>query len=641
MFSEIIPKLNIYINEDFEPLIFSLKIGKYKIGSESSCEIRLPFNEIDTLHGIITVYENGECTYESVSLNFNDHRYFQIPFDSQKIKVPIRKNKEIDLTHEMVFFISKFKVIFEYEKINSNESLESDEKTKEIEQNNNHLKIKNIFRRSFEKIKMDIKQRNDPKMKFAFAKFNEEFHNSQDAFSKFESLYESFKPLFNKEKSEETISTQNLSTFSLMLSTEEKSRKKIHFFEKDLMNEEERELKIIDEEDDIELTAKKNSKNVILSNFVDQLNDKLPKLTYQECEDERKENSRNKNNEESQIIDNLAGLMNIDAIHEKFIKSQNLENIQESEVLGATILQNLNLEHLDPTILQSQNAEELEKVEQMDPTMLQSQHAENLDDTLPQSQIKLNESFLEPTLPQQEANNLGNSLGPTLAQVNDNLGSTFPQENNSISQGNKQRKKVVKPSAKKTKIERSDEKLKNEKRIKFEKIMLEEKINSLKLFTKDTIDDLEDLFDKPILNNAISKESEKTMKNNDPYSFSSPNHISKEKNSDFALNSFKKEYITSPTNIIRENEEKNKIKKTNKNPAKDKKDQKGIGFLLLKRTKTAKQTNSSEENIIKGIQNFKDFLIYNLIILFYIKKKKKYFSSLIKFFFFRKSSNKK
>lgn len=601
MFSEITPKLIIYTNEDFEPLIFPLKIGKHKIGSEPSCDIHLHFDEIDTLHGIITIYENGECTYESVSLNFTDHRFFQIPFLSQKNKVPIRKNKEIDITHETVFFISKYKVIFEYEQINSKKSLESDERENKIEEDNNHLKIKNIFRRSFEKIRIDIKQRNDPKMKYAFEKFNEEFHNSQDAFSKFESLYESFKPLFNIENSEESISTQNLSALSLILSTDEKSRKKMPF-EKNLMNEEEKDLKTIYEENNTE-TENKNSKNVIISNIKDNVNDKVHiKLTYQDLEDDKNKFSGNKNScQKSQILDNLADLLNMNAIHDKFLKDKNLENLQEPEILGSTILQNPNLDQLEPTMLQSQNANELE---QMDPTILQSQNAENLDATIPQSQLKLNENFLEPTLPQQEANTLGNSLGPTLPQVNDNLGLNLPQGNYSISQGNKQRKKLVKPSAKKTKIEKSDEKLKNEKRIKFEKIMLEENINSLKLFRKDNIDDLEDLFDKPILNSVVSKENEKISKNNDPYSFSSPNHISKENiNSDFALNSFKKDCVTSPTYITKEIEEKkgSKDKKINKNPTKDQKIQKSIGFFFLKRAKTAKQSNSSEENMIKGI----------------------------------------
>lgn len=246
------------------------------------------------------------------------------------------------------------------------------------------------------------------------------------------------------------------------------------------------------------------------------------------------ENKVNNNYDLSEKQTPIKGRQNDPNLLSPFIENQ--PNINKD--LSPTIRESqINASPLPPTIRESQlNEDSLplaireSPIDQgaLTPTIRESQVKNNsLAQTLRESQI---EGFMAQTIRESQINNA--ILAPTIkeSQINENLLVPTIRESQileGVAQGNKispiseqenffakfQTSKFIrdnKHNAKKRKLELQDLP-KVEKKTKIERKIQEEQFQSLKLFTKDNIDDLEDLFEK---DTAMKKKQEEENEKN-------------------------------------------------------------------------------------------------------------------------------
>lgn len=532
------------------PEIFHLQIGENLIGSDPIlCPHVISLSEIDALQAKITIYEYGECSIESLSDLYDNYKEYEV-IPGKKHHIKLRKNKEYDLFNDSTFYLSKYKAKFNIhfesqndvisqnldfsatyfipdrdisqdpqyplknlaeinDKLNflPTQNLEEphENEVKKTEPHEKSKEIRKIFQQAVEKIKNSCRQKNNN---------NEEKELSEVFFSKFLSLYDSVKEeisCFNKASNNNSLNSINSNSNSKAFSTIESPENK-DFMKPSIVKEIRKEK--IGTMEDIEQNFNKQisleKEKFIPFNIIQSNEAKKEK----EMSESTKEELIKKNDQDSKLLVQSPQITRNDAENENIM----IPTIRESQIsnnfLQATVRESQffnNNDFCGSTIR--------EKCDNLERTIRESQlNMNNLEQTVRESQI--NNNFMPSTLRESQINN--NMMGSTVreSQFNsekneniDKIGMTptliqgiDANNNNNLkcdktpSMIEEKKGKFIRDSKhnlKKRKLE-LPELIKIEKRKKLERKIQEEQFQSLKLFIKDEIDDLEDLFEREL-----------------------------------------------------------------------------------------------------------------------------------------------
>ena len=524
--------LVIFEKPNKNPITLELQLGENIIGIDPlSCNLIIDFPEIDKMQAKISIYEYGECSFESLSEKYDNYKEYEV-IPGNKHHIKMRKNKEYDLFNGTSFYISKYKASFYFKfalnsaKISQNhafmstfylpdrdliEEMESppkrnleisnkldflptqalDEPEFEVMKNKNVKKskeIRNIFKKAVQKIKESIHGKNDDKQK-------NEKEITDDFLSKFASLYDSMKEEINCSKCtyHSNNSNSNSKGFSTVESPNFLNPNQSCFKSDD-------QIKIIDENQQ-DLPNKMHLKQDIFSQGknsirIEEMNEKI-ELNLEN----NSNNFQNANNSKSLInlnkIKNNDNILNIHVSNENRIM-ENLNDIKkpiESEILLESILKEdiAELPNIGPTIRESQiNAEN-----NLAATMRESQ----LPSTIRESQLPgtIRESQMVATIREsQMGSTLRESQMPDFEKPDSKLSlKGIPDKEVSLMKNEDKMGKYIRDSKRNSKKRKLDlpELMKIEKKRNFEKKIQDEQFQSLKLFKKENLDDLEDLFE--------------------------------------------------------------------------------------------------------------------------------------------------
>lgn len=514
---------------------FILEIGQSLIGSDPNiCKFVIELPEIDKIQAKISIFDYGECSIESLSSIYDNYKKYE-PISGEKHYIKMRRNKEYDIFDNSVFYLSKYKALFNI-KFNKNSpnlfknncfsatlfvpDLEAIEDNKQpppkpfensgkfdflptqvidfaentlLEEDKNALTksrvIKNIFKQAVEKIKISCRE------KIEIKEIQEK--NITDMYlSKFTSLYDSLKEELTCSKSTHPSlnSNSNSKGFSLLESpnfssknfktfrfSDEKNQKLEENYNENLI---ENGLKILILKENLEknhIPQDKNNVNLILSHKTQE---------YKEIKKKYDDNNENYGKNEIGNLKNSKNLINLEKTPNlsPFIKPLTSEK-NDNCFLEPTLKESQIPQILTPTLRESQRDSELCNLAQ---TIRESQiNSNNLPNTLRESQmmdlLSNNDNNLAQTIRESQLLDI-NRKEQNLENTSNLIQSSRNEEKNC---------KYIRDSKrnlKKRKMELVDM-IKIEKRQNLEKKIQDEQFQSLKLFIKDSIDDLEDLFE--------------------------------------------------------------------------------------------------------------------------------------------------
>ena len=539
------------------PLVFSLNIGETILGSDPNlCNILLDLPEIDKIQCKISIFEHGECSLESLSELYDCFKQYEM-IPGHKNLLKLRKNKEYDLADGSVFYLSKYRAEFKVEfkanldnlqksafmstlfvpdreffEVNRDEqekpsiidkkldflptqNLDNPETAHEEQGGNldRSKQIRHIFQKAVEKIKKSCRQKNNSSIM--------EKEVSDDVLSKFVNLFDSMQDeisAHSKFSLNSQLSNTNSKGFSTTESPLPENLKPISFHptskNKKSMDDQflsgfEQKLTVLTENSIIPMEKPKangnniqislnplkvveNEKNAFCSPPYKQPTVlRKPIITLSPIPKFQNEVAQEQSKDKEQCKDKD----NIDYKEENIIKASLLEpTIRQSQIssnirLSPTIRESQAME-LAPTIRESQIGNEL-----IAPTIRESQVAQNmLAATIRESQM-LAATIRESQMPESVNKDKDGKfeLPPTMIQ-GDNVSLQKSEEARNEEKINK----FIRDSKRNTKKRKIDlpELIKIEKKKNLEKKLQEQQFQSLKLFTKDNLDDLDDLFEK-------------------------------------------------------------------------------------------------------------------------------------------------
>jgi len=518
--------LSLYLPQKLlnNPLIFPLKQGETIFGSDNIlCNYILDLPEIEQVQAKISIYEYGECSFESLSDHYNNFKeYEMIPGHKHLLKM--RKNKEYDIFNGSIFYISKYRALFNVEFIEipgnlhrnmfmstlfvpdrelveeddgerlkkpnkhhkldflPTQNLEIVDNEEEKKNNDRSREIRNIFQQAVEKIKKNCREKNQNNSSM------QEKEDTDDVLSKFVNLFDSMKEEITANSKLSQTSQYSNSNSKGISTAESPNLKAINFkgASKSKMKENFETQSSMENDN-------KNEALKLTKNFIK--NPNLSPISFSENPIEKKPENELKSN--NIFINKSPENQNKIIVEENFNeRSQNIINeqvfeptIRQSQVPLSAAMQESEIKvELAPTIQESQLGNDV-----MAPTLRESQMGNNiLAATIRESQIVYGPTIRESQIPESTKKLEKMEFAPTAIQSE----AFLPRKDDTKNE--EKMKKYIRDSkrnVKKRKIE-LPELIQIEKKKNLEKKIQEEQFQSLKLFSKDNIDDLDDLFEK-------------------------------------------------------------------------------------------------------------------------------------------------